>query len=157
MAFITAQDLRDALNANVFVHIFADDGSGIVDDASSAVETVLERAHVEVISYMPNLYKDLPLDPPTMTLLKSAELDFAYTFALERRPELARSMGDETILARWKRGQERMDRIRKSIQRLTDDAPGGVKPANVGGYVNSGSGFVPDCPRPIFKNGMGDF
>lgn len=148
MGFITETDLKNALNSATWVHLFDDDGDGNVTAAQANVTLVLERAHEEVLSYLPNLYATLPASSPVIKLLKSAELDFAYTLALERRPELAKSMGENTIDARWKRAQARMDRIQKSIQRITNDPPGGALPANVGGIVRSGD---PDDTEPRAK------
>ncbi len=156
MSWATEADLKNALNANIWIHIFDEDGDGSVDEAQANVLLVLERSYHEVLSYMPNLYDTLPGASPVISLLKSCQLDFAVTLALEKRPELARSMGNETIEERWKRADARMDRIRKSIQRLTDNAPGGADPANVGGTVVNGTAADPDTPVKTFSD-MGDF
>lgn len=156
MSWATETEFKNALNANIWVHIFDDDGDGIVSAAQANVTLVLERAYHEVLSYLPNLYATLPPASPVITLLKSAQLDYAVTMALEKRPEFARSMGEETIEARWKRAEKRMDRIRMSIQRLTDNAPGGALPANVGGTVLNGTAEDPDTPVKTFED-MGDF
>lgn len=155
MGYITETDLKNALNANVWIHLFDDDGDGVVSNGQSNVTLVITRAHAEVLSYLPNLYTTIPSDSPVISILQSAELDFAYTLALERRPELGQTMGEPTMQDRWKRAQERMERLQKGIQRITDNPPGGAAPANIGGQVRSGDPDNPDPPAPFFLNGMG--
>lgn len=158
MAWATETNLKNALNANTWIHLFDDDGDGTVAEGGAAVTLVLERAHEEVLSHLPNLYATIPSDSPIITLLKSCELDFAYTLALERRPELVKSMGEEAVRAPWNRALKRMDRIRESIQRITANHPGSATgPANIGGDISSGIEDDSDVADPHWLDGAGDF
>jgi hypothetical protein len=157
--FISATDLKNALNLSVYAQIFDDNQDGTVGDSDANVLLVLERAHAEVLSYLPAIYETLPNELPSSvpTLLKSAELDYACALALDRRPELNRAMGVEERDSRWARAEKKMERIAKAIQRITDNAPGGADPANVGGHMRSGDPDYPEVPDPVFKAGLGDF
>lgn len=158
MAYITEGDLRAALNPGVFSHLFDDDNDGVIAMGQDNVALVIERAHIEVVSYLPALYSALPPDgvpAEVPKLLKSVELDFAIALALERRPELATSLGT-TREVYWRRAEEKMKRITDSVQRITDVASL-PQALNVGGIIRSGDANFPDVPDPVFKNGIGDF
>lgn len=133
-AYITASDLAAALGAQVYMQIFDDASTGDIPtvDASAQVELVIERAHSEVLSYVPAIYESLPTSIPT--LLKSAELDYAVALSLERHPEYVRAYGEEAREKRWMRAEKKMGRIVQSIQQITDGAPAG-RPGNVGGVI----------------------
>ncbi len=158
MAYITEDDLRAALAPGVFSHVFDDNNDGLILAGQTNVVLVIERAHIEVLSYLPALYTTLPSDalPEEIPkLLKSVELDFAIAFALERRPELSASLG-ASAETYWKRAEAKMIRITESVQRITDVASL-PQAKNLGGVVLSGDPNAPDILHPFFKNGIGDF
>lgn len=153
MPYIDQDDIASMFTPQVFLQLFDDDGDGIVGPADTNVALVIERAHAEVESYVENLYVTRPTNTPV--LLKSCALDYAYSYALDRRPELAKAYSEEST-KRWSRAEKRMDRIQKSTQRLIDNTPAG-DPANVGGVVRSGNADDTTLLSKWFTDGMGDF
>lgn len=153
MAYIVQADVETLFTPAILIQLFDTDNDSIVEPNSPEIAQVIERAHAEVESYMPNLYETIPTNTPV--LLKSAALDYAYTFSLERRPELATAYAEEAK-ARWARAEKRMDRVQKSIQRLIDNAPTG-DPVNVGGVVRSGNPDDTALLDKWFMDGLGDW
>lgn len=133
-AYITADDLLAALGSAAFLAIFDDDNTNDLAavKGTTQVALVVERAHAEVLSYVPRAYDDLPSGIPT--LLKSAELDYAVALSFERHPEYVRTFGEEKRLERWNRAERKMERIADAAQILTDNAPA-ASPATEGGVV----------------------
>lgn len=154
--YVTQADLIAALTHAVFIDLFDDDNDGVVSDSDANVTAVITNAHAEVESYLPNLYTTLPTNSPV--LLKNAERDFAIAYALDRKPQVARTYGAEARDHYWNRAEKRMERIQKSIQRLIDNTPTG-DPANVGGIVRSGDPDDTDVEDKWFATptGMGDW
>lgn len=150
-AFITPSDLRTALTARVYEQVFDDDGDGTVADDDPEVQLVIERAHAEVLSYLPRIWdKSLPTDVPP--LLKSAELDFAVALAFERHPEYVRSVGEEARERRWTRAERKMERIVDGAQVVVGNAPpdADTKPLMQGGIVYNAN------PRRTIVDGSDD-
>lgn len=139
-SYVSPSDLKAAVGPQVYVQIFDDDGDGNVSDNDAGVQLVLERAHAEVLSYLPRLYGIAVVDDPTRlpqgipTLLKSAELDFAVALSFERHPEYVRSYGEEGRSLRWKRAEAKMQRIGDAKQIPTDNVPP-PQPVTGGGVI----------------------
>ena len=154
MAYITQDDLENALSVHVVKAVFDDDLSGEAN--AQAVDACLEYASAECDSFLEGVYDDVsfPLaDPPV--IVKYAAIDFACAYCARRRPDLVKAMGEEP----WQRFQDhaiaKMERFVKSKQRLP--AATGT-PANVGAEVRSGDAEFPTVPTPARNwQRMGDF
>lgn len=159
-AFITEEDLRNAVGPNTYRQIFDDDRQGKANP--DAVAVVLRRAHGEVMSYLSTNYTNTPTEGAAQAadLYWAAELDYACALAYERHPEYVRNFGKEERDKRWKRAQDRMERITAGIQRVPKAQAEAQnlepRPKNVGALiVTSGPRTTIDENDPA--GGSGDF
>jgi hypothetical protein len=153
---VTPSELRSQLNPDVYLACFDDNNDGEVQDTEAQVVLVLKRSRAQVCSWLAPTYRQslADLDEDDTFLLKSAQLDYAVAYSLERHPEYVRSFGEEKRAERWKRADEMMKRVRSATQLIAgpDNQPA-VKPSNIlgagvrtGTYGNTavGEGFVKD-------------
>lgn len=153
-ALITAADLKLALTPRVYEQVFDDDMDGTVADDEQQVTLVIERAHAEVLSYLPRAWGDgagsIPTDVPP--LLKSAELDYAVALSLERHPEYVRSVGEDARERRWARAERKMERIVEGAQVVVENAP----PAAAAAPILQGGIIYNPNPRRTIVDGSDD-
>jgi len=138
--YVSAEELRTVLSLPTYLAIFDDtlSGSYTVVDGSTAVILTLKRAHAEVVSYLPNIYRTMPAELPNGVpiLLKSVELDYAVALSFQRHPEYVRTFGGGKQSALWDRAQAKMDRIVSTIQQIPpNDLPPEAQPETVGGIT----------------------
>lgn len=131
--YIEQINLERALSPATVLAIFDDDPpTGRVNQ--EAIAEIIERAEAEVDSWLVGIY-DLPIPAPYDRLLKVAAIDFAVAFSFERHPEYVKTFGEEKRAERWKRGSDRMMRIRDGLQRLPDQPSPDTAPKNSGAVV----------------------
>jgi hypothetical protein len=167
-AFITPQDIVDAISETTYMAIFddANTGSRTTVDASKGVLGVIARAHAQCVSYLPRIYTTLPPEAPAgMTvagdgipvLLKDCEMQWATIYAYRRHPECVRLYSAEPNGALVKEVTDLLERVADMIQQIAPtDSPPAPKPglaqsvvvAEGARIVTVGAGGVPN---------MGDF
>jgi hypothetical protein len=135
-SYTTPQDLVDAISEQAYFALF-DDGNTLnrgVVDASTPVTKCIRRAHAQVTSFLPRIYKAFPsetaggIDSDTDSipaLLKDAELQFAIIFAYRRHQEYVRTFGAEPGGKLMDEALELMERIATAVQQIppTDSPP----------------------------------
>jgi len=148
--WLQQSDLVNVLSTVMYGAIFADPVTGITN--GDIVNAVIERAEQEVMSWLVNEYGP---DVPNATnlagdlFLKGCALEYAYCYAFDRYPEYAKV--EEGREGRYKRAEERMERVLQSRQRPTSLPK---PPANVGGVsVDNGSRIVVDGPGGVVNSG----
>ncbi len=149
--YLVQKDLENKLSPDTIAKIFGDGDNGEIN--ADAVDAVIDDAEAEAESFLVG-FVELPLKDPHDRLMKLACRDFAMAFSFERHPEYVRSFGEEKRAERWKRGIDRMLRIQKAMQRLSDnEAAKAGPPADVGGKVGAiGRDTCPVPPRRTFGN-----
>lgn len=135
--FVTAAELRAALSLATYLALFDDEQTGSTDivDASLPVTLTLSRAHVRVVSWLPNSYSTNPTadDSDVSVLLKDAELNYAVGMAFDRHPEYSRQYGeDPRRKAAFDQAELTMTRVQSAVLRLVDSPSLGI-PALAGG------------------------
>ena len=142
---ITAQNLVDALSLPTYMALFDDANTGnrSTVDASTGVALVLSRSHVQVESWLPDIFKTMPTSTPVPSqLLVDAELQFAVIYSYRRHPEYVKTYGAEPNGSLWKEALAFMYRIQAGTQLIPpDDNPPETAPENVGGST------IADGPR----------
>lgn len=121
MGFIDSDDLKSALSPATYLAIYDDAGTGVAN--ADAVAFTLERAHAQVLSYLPAFTSTAPGAIPSqyLPLLRMAETDYAVAYSFERHPEYVRSFGEAPRSERYKRAETLMVRISTGMQRLQAD------------------------------------
>lgn len=151
MAFITKTDLENALGVHNVSAIFDDDSDGVPDAAPIAA--CLEYACAECNSFLEKEYSLTLTTSNVPTLIKYAAIDFACAYAVRRRPDLTKAMGEEP----WQRFLDaacaKMKRISAAEQLLP---PSVARPANVGASVRTGLAGDTTTPSRVWQD-PGDF
>jgi hypothetical protein len=168
-AYIIAQDIVDAISERTYMALFDDSNSGSrpTVDASSAVKSVIARAHSQCASYLTRIYSAFPPEAPLgvvaggdniPVLLKDAELRWATIYAYRRHKEYVRTYSAEAGGSLEKEANALMERLANLTQQL---GPTDSPPAPVPGTPNS---FVANDDRMIVAGNtafggskMGDF
>lgn len=139
-AFITADDLIDAMSETTFMALFNDANVEDVDDVktSTPVKSVIFRAHAQVISFLPRVYTALPPESPAGVtsgsdsipiLLKDAELKWAMIYAYRRHKEYVKTYSAQPGGPSEKEALEAMERIADLVQQIaSSDNPPTAKP-----------------------------
>lgn len=143
--FANESDLRAALWPGIFNALFDDTGAGSVATGSAQVLQVLALAHAEVTSFLQRTYDVVPAELPSTVsfLLKLSELDFARSFAFDRRPELAERLGAKYSENMRARALKRMENLANAVQQVApNDTPPAAKPSTSGGIVYDGAARV---------------
>lgn len=157
MAYITADDLENALGPQRFLALFDDTGTAVPN--ANAVALVIQRAHARVVGTIRPLYQgqlppDVDQDPltqdPVPWLLRDAELELAMIFAYDRQPGLVRGQGELTVKDRQERYDAFMEAIRSAAVQVTDNAP--AEPLETTGGVAYDMGL-----RTMLGTSRGDF
>jgi hypothetical protein len=162
IAFITVQDLVDALGEETYMALFDDHNtrSRVEVDESTQVVLVMKRAHATAASYLPNLYATLPATndtPATMSeLLRHATLEFAQCYAYRRRPEYMKTYGAFPGGDMWKGAVELMQRIQRGEQRIEPVVAPADPPANHAGFV-ADDGPKATIPSTTDNTTLGDW
>ncbi len=153
MAYCDQTDLQNALGINIIKSIFDDDMDGVADAAP--VAACLAYGTAECDSYLRGVYETTFPISPVPDELKFIALDFCCVYAMRRRPDVVKAMGEQPWTAFQTAAVEKMKRFVKSMQRLP---PTVAEPANVGAEVRSGDPQAPDLPeQPRVWQDMGDF
>lgn len=153
MAYNTQTDLENALGVQTVKAIFDDDLDGLADAAPIAA--CLAYGDAEANSFLAGVYDvELPFSSAP-TAIKYAALDFCCAYAMRRRPDIVKAMGESPWTTFADAAVEKMRRFVKAEQRIP--AASGT-PENVGGEVRTGDADNPTMPTPArtFQN-MGDF
>jgi hypothetical protein len=134
--WLTQLDVENRLSASSVGYIFTDQGSNTLN--VDALNACIDDAEAEVESW---LLGDIDTTSTAFNradrLIRRCAIDFFCVFAYERRPEYEKTFGEEPRTGgRWKRAQERMERIQASLQKLPDQPS--VKPVNSGGIIRDG-------------------
>lgn len=160
-AFITPQDLVDAISETTYMAIFDDasTGSRAAVDASKPVQSILARAHAQCISFLPRLYATMPPEAPAgivtggdsiPILLKDAEVQWATIYTYRRHPEYVRTYGAEPNGSMTKEVGEMLERLADLVQQIAPtDSPPVPKPGLTQSIVYSSG------PRIISDNADG--
>lgn len=139
MGYITSTDLQSALSPATYLAIYDDSNTGTAN--ATAVAFTLERAHAQVLSYLPAFTSTAPgaIAAAFLPLLRMAETDYAVAYSYERHPEYVRTFGEQPRAERYKRAEQLMVRISTGMQRPQGDTGGplGASPV-VGGVVFEG-------------------
>ena len=155
--YFTRVDLENALGKQTVHSVFDDDQDGIAE--SGPVDACRAYGTSEVNSFLRGRYEDLipvaEADVPDE--LKFAALDFGLAYAMRRRPDIVRAMGEESWTSFHKTALEKMDRYVTARQRLPATVGAvAATPTNVGSAANSGNA---DDTTPLARqwDDMGDF
>lgn len=131
--WLAQSDLVNVLSTVMFSAIFDDPSTGVTN--TDIVNAVIERSEQEVISWLVSQYgPDVPNQQNLAgdLFLKGCALEYAYAYAFDRYPEYAKVQ--EGRADRYKRAEERMQRVLQSRQRPTS-LP--TQPANTSSVVVS--------------------
>ncbi len=136
MAYITQQDLVNAMGLNVVKAVFCDDNTDVPN--ASAIAACLAYASAQVDAFLAGTYDvTLPLVSPP-DIVKFAAVDFACGYAMRRRPDIVRAMNEKS----WSDFQDaaltNMKLFAVALKRLPQSTVSA--PANVGGFSLSTGG-----------------
>ena len=153
MAYCNQTDLENALGIQIIKSIFDDDMDGVADAAPIAA--CLAYGAAECDSFLRGIYDITFPITPVPDELKFAAVDFCCMYAMRRRPDIVKVMGEQPWTVFRDSAVEKMKRYAKSMQRLPDTTG---TPKNVGAEVRSGDPAAPDLPdQPRLFQDMGDF
>lgn len=167
-AFITPQDLVDAISETTYMAIFDDQstGSRSVVDASMPVQSILARAHAQCMSFLPRIYGTLPPEVPSgivaggdsiPVLIKDAEVQWATIYTYRRHPEYVRTYGAEPNGAMTKEVVDMLERLADLVQQVAPtDSPPQPRPGLVQSVV-TGLGPRLVSPNDDGSSNLGDF
>lgn len=148
--WLSQADLEGAMSVATVAAIFDDQNTGTLNVA--AMGLVIDRGEHEVLSWLIDEYGQDVLTNSTLQadladdiFLKGCALEYTVAYAFDRHPEYVRANGRERG-DRFKRAQERMERVLQSRQRPTSMPK---VPANVGGFV------VDNGPRLVVDSADG--
>ena len=151
MPYFAQADLENALGKNTVAAIFDDDGDTVADAAP--VAACLAYGTSECDSFLrANYAVTFPINP-VPDELKFAAVDFGCAYAVRRRPDVTRAMGEKSWDAFRDAAIEKMKRFADSMQRLPDTV---AAPANVGGFTVDDSARIAVSGADGTVN-MGDF
>lgn len=153
MPYSSQTDLENALGIFIVKTIFDDNQDQTVDDGP--MTACLASGDAECNSFLRGTYDITFPITPVPDELKFAAVDFCCAYAVRRRPDVVRAMGEQPWTAFRDAAIEKMKRFASSLQRLP---PSTGTPTNVGADVVTGDPANPDLPSPprTFQN-MGDF
>lgn len=153
MAYCSQTDLENALGVNIIKAIFDDNLDGTVD--SGPIAACLAYGNAECDSYLRGVYDVTFPITPVPDELKFAAVDFCCVYALRRRPDIVKAMGEQPWTVFRDSAVDKMKRFGKSMQRLPDTTG---TPTNVGAEVRTGDPESPTLPSPPRRwQNMGDF
>lgn len=164
-AYITAQDIVDAIGEPTYMALFDDANTGdrATVDASTAVQSTIARAHAETVSWLPDIYATMPPEIPAgivtggdsiPVLFKDAELKWATVYAYRRHKEYVRTYSAQPGGSLVREVEALMERIATAAQRVAPtDSPPEPSPHNVGGGIKAPD---PDNPPTRFTD-FGDY
>lgn len=147
--WLNLTDLENATSVQTVLACCDDGNVGAPDPA--VLDSIIDRAEQEILSYLVGEYGPGPISPAVMTqlqadnFLKYCALDYAVAFMYDRHPEAVPTDRGNDIQARKKSAAEKMQRVMDARQRAPSVA---TPPANVGGIAN------PVVAR-IYVNGPG--
>lgn len=136
--YFSQTDLENALGAHTVKAIFDDDQDGSAD--SGPVAACIAYGGSECDSFLRNAMQasaaggvvTLPLtDVPNE--VKFAALDFGIAYAIRRRPDVVRAMGEQPWTTFYEAAVDKMKRYCQSIQRM---------PATVGAHATVGGNVI---------------
>lgn len=158
--YFTREDLEDALGVQTVKSIFDENNSG--QPTTRPLNACRLSGTTDCISFMRATYAEAAL--PTAegdTIpdeLKFAALDFGIAYALRRRPDLVRAMGEESWTTFQTSAIDKMKRYASTQQRL---ARATATPDNVGSTVGVPSVEDPNSgvvtTRSTTFSDMGDY
>lgn len=161
MGYFTQTDLENALSVSIVKAAFDDDRDGEAEtapiEACIAYGTALCDSFLRKVGKAPGggtLVLPLPSPPDEV---KFAALDFGVAYAVRRRPDIAKAIGDQPWTVFYDQAVEQMKRYVSSLQMVT---PTAMEHATVGGKLLSvGTGFDSRsaCPPQQRWGSMGDF
>ncbi len=125
MAYLVQADLEDALGINTVTAIFDDDQDGVAD--ARPIQACIDYATAECDAFLRTLAGVTATLTAVPADVKFAALDFAVAYAMRRRPDVARAMGEASWAAYYKAAIEKMERFASEAQRFS----GLVGPAQV--------------------------
>jgi hypothetical protein len=117
--WLQQSDLVNVLSVATFTAVFNDPVTGVTN--LDIVDAVIQRAEQEVMSWLVNQYGPDVQNQENLAgdlFLKGCALEYAYAFSFDRYPEYVRANGPERA-ERYKRAEERMQRVLQSRQRPT--------------------------------------
>jgi len=159
-AYITLDTIVKAISPTTVLALCDDDNIGDINapEIAAIVEEIIERAEVEVNSYLMRAYPKLTfpiVQSPISVMLKQAALQFAIPFCYMRHPEYVRTYGDDA-----RGGVGALDNARAFMERVCTgqqylvDVPAEQKPSVVGGvYFSGGPRTIIDGPNGQFNGG----
>jgi len=156
-AYITLETIVKAISPTTVLALCDDDNIGDINapEIAEVVDEIIERAEVEVNSYLMRAYPNLQLpvvQSPLSAMLKQAALNFAIPFCYMRHPEYVRTYGDDV-----RGGVGALDNARAFMERVCTgqqylvDVPVQPKPSVVGGVYFAGG------PRTIIDGPCGQY
>lgn len=152
--WLALADLQNAFSTAAITAIFDDQNTGTPN--AQSVNMLIDEAEQEVMSWLVDELGPPPLSAALMTqlaadtFLKYAALDYARALVVDKHPEYFRSK-PEDVKARFKRADDRMERILDARQR-PPTVP--TKPANVGGVsVDNANRIYIDSPGGGLNSG----
>lgn len=119
---IQPEDLELALGTRIYNAAFDDAGQNSAN--LEAVVACIQRASADVESYLLENYPDYVTPDPVHDLLKSACIGFCRIEAAQRAPEMFAAVSAEKWTEFEKSIVAKMERYRKSVQRLPDATAG---------------------------------
>ena len=135
--YIQQVDIENAMGPAFVVGCFDDNGDGVADPAP--VAAVISRAEGLVDAFLTTEVA-LPIPVPADRLVKEACVEYAISFAMDRRPEYARRFGDDSSGrdTHYKRARQLMLDVKAAQVELPDNES--LEPvANVGALVYDNS------------------
>lgn len=150
--WLQQSDLVNVLSTVMYSAIFADPTTGITN--TDIVDAVIGRAEQEVMSWLVGQYGPDVANQQNLAgdlFLKGCALEYAYAYSFDRYPEYAKV--EEGRADRYKRAEERMQRVLQSRQRPTS-LP--TQPANTSSTVISNVNSIISA-GPDGQYNSGDF
>lgn len=124
MAYITQQDLENAMGKAIVDAVFDDDADGVPEAA--AIQACCDSATAECNSFIRTIHNKMQTPPvlPLSTVpdeVKFAALDFGLAYAARRRPDMMRAMNEEGWKAFRDAGVSKMKSFVEGMQRFPFD------------------------------------
>lgn len=149
--YFSRYDIEDAIGVQTVKAIFDEDASG--QASSRALNSCRAYGTSECRSFLRANYPEgkLPMtEDDVPDELRFAALDFGCTYAMRRRPDLVRAMGEESWTTFLEAAIEKMKRYVAGLQRVppTTGVPEHVSQAVTTGpevEETSESALIPDC------------
>jgi len=156
-AYITLETIVKAISPTTVLALCDDENIGDINspEVAEVIDEIIERAEVEVNSYLMRAYPNLQFpvtQSPLSVMLKQAALNFAIPFCYMRHPEYVRTYGDDVRggVAALDNARAFMERVCTGQQYLVD-VPAQSKPSVVGGV------FFANGPRTILDGPNGEY